>query len=205
MIGINETRPAPRRLIVCSGGGKEGLRVRSTLTAWVAHSSVHHASIDSCDSLLVGGNMLGKLDFCVAAVAALGLSASAQAGDVCSLRGTAGTYIVRCSGFSVPSEGVSVPVAALILQKRERDGEISGSGTISFGGTIVPITITGTNEVKPDCTGTEDLLQSIAGGSPTPAHFNFVVGTDSTEIYGINTDPAAVFMCTDTRLTHERN
>jgi hypothetical protein len=149
--------------------------------------------------------MFRRIDIFAAAVAALGLSASIQAGDVCSLRGTAGTYIVRCSGFSVQSPGVNVPVAALMVQKRERDGELSGSGTISFGGTIVPITISGTNEVKPDCTGTEDLLQSIAGGPATAAHFNFVVGTDSAEIYGINTDPTAVFTCTDTRVTHDHS
>jgi len=147
--------------------------------------------------------MSRRIDLCMAAVAALSFSASVQAGDACSLRGTAGTYIVRCSGFSVPSPGVNVPVAVLLVQDRGKDGEMSGSGTISFGGTVVPMTFTGTNEVKPDCTGTEDLLQSIGGGTPSPAHFNFVVGTDSREIYGINTDPTAVLLCTDTRVNHD--
>jgi hypothetical protein len=164
---------------------------------------MHHTSLISLDLFQDGGGMLKRIDLCVAAIAALGLSASVQAGDVCSLRGTAGTYIVRCRGFSVPSPGVSVPVAVLLVEHREKNGEMNGSGTVSLGGTVVPTTFTGTNEVKPDCTGTEDLSQSVGGGQPSATHFNFVVGADSREIYGINTDPTAVLMCTDTRVNQD--
>jgi hypothetical protein len=150
--------------------------------------------------------MFKRVGLSLAVVLALGFCASAQAKDqakdVCSLRGTAGTYIVRCTGFAVPSPGVNLPAVILLVEHRGRDGEMSGSGTISLAGTIVPTTFTGTNEVKPDCTGTEELSQSIGGGPPAPAHFNFVVGTDSNEIYGINTDAPNVLMCTDTRVSN---
>jgi hypothetical protein len=158
--------------------------------------------------------MSRRIELCLAAMAALGFSASVQAGDACSLRGTAGTYIVRCTGYNVAAPGTNIPVAVLLLEKRAKDGDLSGSGTISIGvpppgapagvtTTIAPTAFTGTAEVNPDCTGTENLSQSIGGGKPTSAHFSFIVGTDGRQIESVNTDPVFVLTCTDTRVDHD--
>ena len=150
--------------------------------------------------------MPGRIGSCLVLVIAIGLGAAAQAADSCSLKGTAGTYMVRCTGFNVISPGVNVPVDVLVLQERQRDGEITGKGTASIGApspggsgttTVVPTEISGTAQINSDCTGTEDLVQTI-GGVPTPAHFNFIAG--NRRIDGLNTDPGYVLMCTDLRI-----
>ena len=146
-----------------------------------------------------------RIGSCLVLVIAIGPSA-AQAADTCSLKGTAGTYMVRCTGFNVISPGTNVPVDVLVLQERQKDGEITGKGTVTIGvptpgggtTTVAPTEISGTAQINSDCTGTEDLVQKIGGGDPTPAHFNFIAGIK--RIDGINTDPGYVLMCTDIRI-----
>ena len=146
-----------------------------------------------------------RISSCLALVIAIGSSAAAQAADTCSLKGTAGTYMVRCTGFNVISPGTNVPVDVLLLQERQKDGEITGKGTATLGvpgtdgsTTVTPTEISGTAQINSDCTGTEDLVQTFGGVNPTPAHFKFIAGI--RRIDGINTDPGYVLMCTDIRI-----
>jgi hypothetical protein len=170
----------------------------------VTDSTLHHATLVTFDLFQIGGGMFTRSVLCLAVMVGLGFSASAQAGDVCSTRGIAGHYIVRCSGFSVdPKTGASTPVAALLLEHRERGGQSSGSGTISLGGAVAPMEISGSAQVNEDCTGTEHYSQTI-GGQPAPSSdFNFIVETDARQIDAILSDQGFVFTCTDTRVNHE--
>jgi hypothetical protein len=148
--------------------------------------------------------MSRRIELCVAVVVALGCSASVQAGDVCSTRGIAGNYIVRCSGFSVdPNTGASSPVAALLLEHREKNGKSTASGTISLGGIVAPMEISGSAQVNEDCTGTEHYSQTIGGQAAPSSDFNFVVETDARQIDAILADQGFVFTCTDVRVTHD--
>jgi hypothetical protein len=147
--------------------------------------------------------MLRKLDLCVAVMAALAFNVSAGERDACSLRGTAGTYIVRCEGFQITPEGASVPVAALILENRGKGGQSSGAGTISLGGLVAPIEIKNAEPVKvnADCTGTEHYSQAVAGTPAPDAHFNFIVDAKAGQIHAILSDQGYAFACTDTRIS----
>ena len=65
----------------------------------------------------------------------------------------------------------------------------AGAGYASQNGNIIPVTVTGTYKVNPDCTGTFQTLISPIGAT---AHFFFVID-GSGELQFICTDPGAVF------------
>jgi hypothetical protein len=68
-------------------------------------------------------------------------------------------------------------------------GGISGSGTISQNGNIIPVTITGSYVVNSDCTGTFSVTISPLGFT---AHYSFVIDQNETEFQALCTDTAAV-------------
>jgi hypothetical protein len=96
----------------------------------------------------------------------------------------------------VPATGLSKAVA-------DKDGNWSGSGTLSLGGAIVTQNVqsVGPAMVNPDCTGSLTYSQTINGQPAPDIHFNFIVEKNSDVIDGIGTDPGSVFSCTLTRIS----
>jgi hypothetical protein len=128
----------------------------------------------------------------------------AKAQEKCSVAGNAGTYAVKCNGYLTP--GPSAPlVPATVLSKAvaDKDGNWSGSGTLSLGGAIVTQNVQSVApaQVNPDCTGSLTYSQTINGNPAPDIHFNFIVEKNSDVIDGIGTDLGSVFSCTLTRIS----
>jgi len=84
------------------------------------------------------------------------VTATAQAGDAaCSLARAAGTYGVSDSG-AVVGIGPRAAVGTLTL---DAAGNLNGEVTASLNGTILAGTLSGTYEVKSDCTGTASFTE----------------------------------------------
>lgn len=138
---------------------------------------------------------------CISAVV-LALAPAVQA-QQCSPRMTAGKYIVTCDGFLTPAPGAPmVPAKLLSVATSDRQGNITGSGTVSLGGTILTQTVTGTEQLNADCTGTV-TYQTVLNGQPgPPLNITFVVSQNGDVLDGLVTDPGAVFAC---KLNRTRN
>ncbi len=145
--------------------------------------------------------MSRNVHLCAATLITLGFSASAGAGDVCSTRGIAGNYVLKCSGFGqlVPN-GPLAPFAHLSLEVRHKDGSFHGTGTASFGGVVGTHEYIGQTTVNSDCTGSETITQKFNGQPIGSATFNIVIGTDARQLEGINADQGNVVQCTATRM-----
>jgi hypothetical protein len=84
------------------------------------------------------------------------VTATAQAGDAaCSLVRAAGTYGVSDSG-TVVGIGPRAAVGTLTL---DAAGNLNGEVKASLNGTILAGTLSGTYEVKADCTGTASFTE----------------------------------------------
>lgn len=132
-------------------------------------------------------------------------SVIANAQEKCSVRNTAGTYVVKCNGYLTPGPNAPmVPSALLAKATADKDGNWSGSGgTLSLGGAIVTqdVQSVGPAQVNPDCTGNITYSQTINGQPGPNIHFNFIVEKDSDVIDGIGSDPGTVYSCTLTRVS----
>jgi hypothetical protein len=127
---------------------------------------------------------------------------AAQAKDQaqCSTRTTRGKYVVVCNGFLTPAPNAPlVPAKGLALSVADHNGNFTGVGTISVGGTILQQTVKGTEQINPDCTGTITYQQTINGQPGPPLDITFVVSQGGHIIDGLVTDPGAVFACRLTR------
>jgi len=137
----------------------------------------------------------------VSVVFALVVGAAAQ--EKCSADTTAGNYDVKCSGFLSPGPNAPmVPATLLSKASADADGNWSGSGTLSLGGTIVTqdVQSVGPTHTNPDCTGSITYSQTINGQPGPDIHFNYIVGKNGDVIDGIGTDPGSVFSCTLARV-----
>jgi hypothetical protein len=124
----------------------------------------------------------------------------AQDQNKCSTRTTAGKYLVVCSGFLSPAPNAPlVPAKELALATADRSGTFTGTGTISIGGTILQLTVKGTEELNPDCIGTITYQTTINGQAGPPLDITFFVSQDGDIIDGLVTDPGSVFACKLTR------
>jgi len=101
-----------------------------------------------------------------------------------------GGYGLKFSGFftrgTTPAAiGNFTPVAGGGLMTFDGRGGLTDFGTVSIGGQIVQLNVSGTYTVNPDCTGT----------LTTPAaHLSFVIVRNGREIMAVNTDPGNVVM-----------
>lgn len=148
-------------------------------------------------------DMFRRIDVCVALLAGLGLSVFAKAQDACTASGIAGTYVVTCNGYiSAAPNAPLLPATLLASANAAKNGQWSGTGTLSLGGSIVTqdVKSVGPAQVNPDCSGSITYSQTIDGQPAPDIHFNFIVGRESQKLNGISTDPGTVFSCTLTRV-----
>jgi hypothetical protein len=120
----------------------------------------------------------------------------------CSTRTTAGRYLVRCDGYLTPGPSApQVPAKTLATATADRNGNFTGLGTVSLGGVIVTQTVSGTEQINPDCTGTITYSQTINTQPGPPINIAFVVSENGDKIDGLVTDPGATFACKLTRIS----
>lgn len=149
--------------------------------------------------------MFRRIDVCLALLAALGLGLSvfATAQDACTASGIAGKYVVKCNGYISPAPNAPMlPATLLASANATKNGQWTGTGTLSLGGSIVTqdVKSVGPAQVNPDCTGSITYSQTINGQPAPDIHFNFIVGEGSRKLDGISIDPGTVFSCTLTRV-----
>ncbi|HUI43126.1 MAG TPA: hypothetical protein VL523_14280 [Terriglobia bacterium] len=114
----------------------------------------------------------------LASLIMLAMTSTARAGDKgCSNRTLSGSYGATLTG-TVNGE----PFAALDSVTSDGHGNITGTGTISLDGTIIPSTFTATYTVNSDCTG------SFSSSSGTTE--NLVITQDGSEVQFIVTATA---------------
>ena len=128
------------------------------------------------------------------------LAANSIQAQQCSTRTTAGRYLVRCDGFLTPGPNApQVPAKTLAIATADKQGNFTGSGTVSVGGVTVTQTLTGTEQINPDCTGTITYSQTINGQAGPPINITFVVSEGGDQIDGLVTDAGNTFACNLTR------
>jgi hypothetical protein len=134
--------------------------------------------------------------FPVAVLAALALSVgpAARAADKgCSNASLQGTFADKDTGFIYPAANAApMPFAGVNVETFDGNGNITGTGFASVGGSGGPQTYTGTYKVNPDCTGTYSV--TINPGS-VPAHAFFVIDDSLNELQIVITDPGTVITC----------
>ena len=137
----------------------------------------------------------------VAVGLALLLAANGLLTQSCSTRTTVGRYVVTCDGFLTPGQNaLLVPAKILATATADKNGTFSGPGTISLGGTVLPMSVVGTEKLNQDCTGTISYNLTLAGQPGPPLDITFVVSDGGLTISGLVTDQGAVFGCTLKRM-----
>ena len=92
---------------------------------------------------------------------ALGTAPTAKADDKGCFNGTLkGAFVWTSTGFITAPPAFAGPFTEVGLQTFDGKGGTTATATASQNGNIVPLTITGTYSVNPDCTGTMALTAS---------------------------------------------
>jgi hypothetical protein len=137
-----------------------------------------------------------KLNVSLSAIFLLLASTTLQA-QHCTTHTTVGRYVVRCDGYlTLAPNAPQLPAKTLAMATADRDGNFSGSGTVSVGGLVLTQTLTGTEQINPDCTGTITYSQTINGQPGPPINITFVVSENGDRIDGLVTDAGTTFACT---------
>jgi hypothetical protein len=130
--------------------------------------------------------------FTVAAVTALalGIAPTAKADDKgCSNASLQGTFAYTSTGTITAPPDIAGPIGEVGTQTFDGVGGTTATATLSSNGTIVPLTITGTYAVNPDCTGTFTLQVSPFG---ITVNVFFVIDNTWNEFQAIETNPGFV-------------
>ena len=130
--------------------------------------------------------------FAIAAVAALalGIAPAAKAADKgCSNASLNSTFAYTSTGFIAAPPEVAGPFVEAGTQTFDGKGATTATATLSQNGNILPVSITGTYTVNPDCTGTFTLQVSPIG---VTVHVFFVIDNSGNEFQAIETDPGLV-------------
>jgi hypothetical protein len=110
--------------------------------------------------------------------------------------------MVVCDGYISPAVGAPlVPAKVLGTAVGDDNGTFKATGTISAGGMILPQTVTGTEKLNTDCTGTISYKQTLGGQPAAPLNITFVVSQHGDRIDGLAVDAGSVFSCVLTRLS----
>ena len=128
------------------------------------------------------------LSLILVAVFAVNVVGNAQ--EKCSVGASVGTYVVKCNGYLTPGPNAPmVPATGLAKAVADKDGNWSGSGTLSLGGAILSQKVQSVRpaQVNPDCTGTFTI--DFTDGRP-PVVTNFVVVGNGSEIDTVVTSVA---------------
>lgn len=138
-------------------------------------------------------------------ILALALLATRLEAQQCSTKTTVGRYKVVCDGFLTPGPNAPLlPAKELGTVNADQNGTFTSTdGKISLGGTIVTQTVTGTETLNTDCTGSIAFSQTINGQPAPPLHIDFVVSDNGNKIEGLAVDPGTVFSCRLTRLSND--
>jgi hypothetical protein len=146
--------------------------------------------------------MKNKINITLWMLAMLVLAANSLQAQRCSTRTTEGRYLVHCDGYLTPGPSApQVPAKTLATATADRNGNFAGLGTVSLGGAILTQTVTGTEQINPDCTGTITYSQTINTQPGPPINIAFVVSENGDKIDGLVTDSGATFACKLTRIS----
>ena len=138
--------------------------------------------------------------FTMAAVTALALAISptAIADDKgCSNATLRGTFAYTSTGFITAPPAFAGPFAEAGTQVFDGRGGTTAAVTLSQNGNILPVSITGTYTVNPDCTGTFTLQVSPID---VTVHVFFVIDDSGNGFQAIETDPGLVITRVGRRL-----
>ena len=130
--------------------------------------------------------------FTMAAVTALALAIfpTANADDKgCSNAILRGTFAYTSTGYIAAPPAIAGPFAETGTQTFDGSGGTAAAVTLSQNGNILPVTITGTYTVNPDCTGTMTLQVSAID---VTVHVFFVIDDSGDGFQAIETDPGLV-------------
>ncbi|MGO9275530.1 MAG: hypothetical protein ACLQOO_35705 [Terriglobia bacterium] len=140
-----------------------------------------------------------------AVLSALLFVAADALGQEITTRTTAGTYSVVCGGYLTfpnpfpptgPPNLQFAPAKVLGTATGDDSGHFTGSTTLSVGGfAVVTQTVSGTEKLNPDGTGTITYTTTIDGQPGPPLDITFVVSKHGDRIDGLSTDAGTVFAC----------
>jgi hypothetical protein len=102
----------------------------------------------------------------------------------CDAKSFTGAYGYKWSGFVYDNQGYSYFLGAVGRMVSDGAGNLTGSHTYSFDGTVIKQQYTGTYTVNEDCTGSITQTTVNAGSS----HFDFVIVNDGAEVDVVQTD-----------------
>ena len=126
----------------------------------------------------------------VATTLAVGVATPARAGgQQCSDATLTGTFAYTSTGFITFPQDLAGPFASVGTQTFDGNGATTATAWVSQNGNILPVAITGTYTVNPDCTGT--FTGEIAPVGIT-AHVFFAIRENGAEFQAIQTDPGVV-------------
>jgi hypothetical protein len=121
---------------------------------------------------------------------ALGLAPMASAQDKgCSDATLKGAFGFKGVGVQTAPPDQAGPIATVNTLIFDGHGNVTGAGVAS-GGTMIPITESGTYKVKRDCTGPYEVFIPVFGAA---SHYFFAVVDSGNELQIICTDPGYVF------------
>jgi hypothetical protein len=141
--------------------------------------------------MIMKRNTIAKT-FAIAAVIALalGIAPTAKADNKgCSNLTLKGTFAYTSTGFITAPPAFAGPFAEAGTQIFDGRGGTTAAVTLSQNGNILPVTITGTYTVNPDCTGTFTLQVSPID---VTVHVFFVIDDSGNGFQAIETDPGLV-------------
>ena len=130
--------------------------------------------------------------------ALVGAVPAAQARS-CSLEGVAAKYGYTTTG-TIPTLGAIAGVGHVTL---EANGNLTGAQTVSFNGTIVPETLSGTYTVNADCTGTTTVNVYHGGVLARTSNLNLVWDNNQREFRAIFLTPGTVLTVNGRRMFSE--
>jgi hypothetical protein len=110
---------------------------------------------------------------------------------------TAGRYIVVCNGYLSPGPNAPLlPAKLLGTVTADNSGTFTGSSTVMIGGGPPHTqTVTGTEQLNPDGTGTITYDQKIDNQQAPLLDITFIVSEKGDRIDGLVVDPGTVFSC----------
>jgi hypothetical protein len=130
--------------------------------------------------------------FTMAAITALalGVASTANADDKgCSTASLQGTFAYTSTGFITAPPEIAGPFAETGTQTFDGRGHTTAAVTLSQNGNILPVTVTGTYTVNPDCTGTMTLQVSPIA---VTVDVFFVIDDSGNGFQAIETDSGLV-------------
>jgi hypothetical protein len=138
------------------------------------------------ETIMKRNTIANTLTLAAIAVFALGVTPMAKADDKgCSIASLKGTFAYSSSGFITAPASVAGPFFEVGTQTFDGRGGTTATARASQNGNILPLTVTGTYTVDPDCTGTLTLQVAPLG---LTVHVYFVLDNNIAEFQAIETD-----------------